>query len=187
LGRLGRALRADRRAVAAIEYAMVGIPFTVGLLFFVELAFDYYVQASVDFAVDAAARQIQRGEMPPSAQSQAAFNAGVLCPVLSGFLACSNIVTTLRTVSDWQTDPNLAPPISGGVLNPSGTTFCLGLPDQPMLLQVVFPTPTLVMRLFGRTVRYTGPNGATSTVVPIVGNAAFLYEPGTQYGTATCS
>lgn len=185
-GYSGRFLR-DRHGVTALEYALVAVPFTMSLLFLVELAFDFYVQASIDFAVEAAARQVQRGDMPANPQSRSDFASNVLCPFLSGLLSCSNVAITMRTVSDWKNDPNLTPPVRNGAMDPSTTTFCYGGPTQPMLLQAVYPAPTWVMGLFGRSVVNYGSGNLTSRAILIVGSAAFLYEPGTQYGAATCS
>ena len=183
-GRIAR-FRRDGRGVVAVEYALLAIPFTTALFFFIELTFDFFVQTSLDFAVDAAARRMQRGDVVTVPRTSDDFASSLLCPVLSSFVTCSNLVITMQVVSDWKTDPNLAPPIHDGILDPSAATYCFGSPTEPMLLQVVYPAPAFIMRLFRQTVSYSA-GGRTSNVLPIIGNAAFVYEPGTQYGGTTC-
>jgi Flp pilus assembly protein TadG len=54
-------LRRDQQGSAALEFAIVALPFIMFLLFLLELGYDFFAQVALDYGVQTAARQIQIG------------------------------------------------------------------------------------------------------------------------------
>jgi Flp pilus assembly protein TadG len=129
----------------ALEFAFVAIPFFTLVLGVMELGYDLFVQAALNYAVASAARSVQVGSTQGTAgESSAALAASAVCPAVSGLLSCSNIVVGVRPLpagSDYYSAGNaltLSNAASGG------GAVCTGSAGQMMLLTAWYTGPSFV-------------------------------------------
>ncbi len=140
----------DARAVAAIEFALVGAAFVMFLLAVIGAGLHYYFQQALDFAAQEAVRQVQLGHVPAN-YTEADFVTNVLCPAFSPFHACTNLFVDVRPVTDYEelTAPGVTDaPNSAGT---GGFVFCAGTPGELMYAHIVY-SPPVVGTLFPGTV-----------------------------------
>ena len=137
----------DRRGAAALEFAVVSLPFLSLLIFLVELGYDFYAQVCLDYGVQTAARQIQIGAAQ-GASTAAVFRSNYLCPALSGLLPCSAIAVNIQSLasgSDYYATVSVTlPKDKNGKLDTSGYQYCPGQPNQLMLVQAIYTSPSLI-------------------------------------------
>jgi Flp pilus assembly protein TadG len=162
-------LHVDRRAATAVEFALLCAPFTIFLLAIFGVALQFYLQQALDYATQAAVRQVQLGHLSPG-YTEADFVNKIFCPAFATFQVCINLTVDLQPVTNYE---DLASAIGGP--NSAATTgvFCPGMPGQLMYAHVVYLAPSIGGTLLG------GSAGGTSV---IVSNAAFANENPT--GTA---
>jgi Flp pilus assembly protein TadG len=169
----------------ALEFAVVALPFTVFLVFLLEIGYDFFAQVALNYGVQTAARQIQIG-VAQGANSAAVFQTNYLCPALTGLLPCSSItVNVLPVTSDYYSSVSATLPTNAaGNLDMSGFTYCPGKPNQLMLVQAIYTSPSLVSAVI--------PSMATSTAAGLVrvtfSSTAFINEnfPVTAAAPAGC-
>lgn len=138
------ALWRDRRGGAALEFAVVSLPMLTMLVFLAELGYDFFAQVSLDYGVQAAARQIQIG-VAHSASNAADFQDKYLCPAISGLIPCSSVsVNVLPIVKDYYTDSSADFRDTSGKLDTSKYRYCPGKPNELMLVQAIYTSPSLV-------------------------------------------
>jgi len=157
--------RADRRATAAVEFALVCGPFVIFLLAVMGVGLHYYVQQALDYTTREAARQVQIGRVPAS-YTQAQFLDKVFCPAFGPFQACVNVFVDLRPVADYEQLANPGVPDAPDSTSTTGFVFCPGKPGQLMYAHIVYLAPSIGGTLFGNASGYN----------PIVANAAFANE-----------
>lgn len=173
-----RASRRGRRGVTAVEYGLLAVPFTFGLLFFVDIAFRFYVQEALDLATETAYRLVQRGKVPSAARTRDGFMTNVFCPALGPMLSCANVTLSMGPVNDWRHQAAISVPPAPGAAGAAASAFCFGAAGVPMLMRATLASPTLVLGLFA---------GQNNPVPPVTSLGAFVYQPSTQYGAASCS
>jgi Flp pilus assembly protein TadG len=145
----GRRAR-GRRAAVMLEFAIVGPPFLLALVFIVEVGYDLYAQEMLDYGMQTAARQIQLGNA--QGNTHATFMSDYFCPAVAGFLACSDITvnvapvtTTADTTATYYSPATTATlPTTSGHLNTANFTYCPGLPNELMLATAVYTSPSIV-------------------------------------------
>lgn len=158
-----RFLRTDRRAVAAVEFALVCGPFAIFLLAVMGAGLQFYVQQVLDYATQQAVRQVQIGRV--TGYTQADFVNNIFCPVFGQFQACANLFVDMHPVADYGTLALPGIPDAPDSTATSGFVFCSGKPGQLMYAHVVYLAPSIGGALLG----------ARSTK-PMVANAAFANE-----------
>ncbi len=163
--RLGR----DRRAAAALEFALVSVPFLGLILGIATVAVDLYLQEALDVALQTAARQVQLGQVPTT-YSAGDFASQVFCPAFVAFAPCANVLVTLQPVADYLSADVVATP-SAAQLGSKGA-FCVGLPGQLMFARAVYLAP--VISQFWPYAGQASVNGVTGTA--LVSTAAFANE-----------
>jgi Flp pilus assembly protein TadG len=143
-----RALTSTARGVAAVEFALVGLPFIIFVLFLMELGYDLYAQESLDYAVQTAARNVEVGNAQ-SAGSMTGFKATFLCPAVGALIPCDAIAVNVQVIPTdfFSAGAETIPLNSKGQLSTSGFVFCPGQPKQLMLLQAVYTSPSLLAEL----------------------------------------
>jgi Flp pilus assembly protein TadG len=163
----------------------VAFPFTIFLMFLLEIGYDFFAQVALNYGVQTAARQIQIGTAQ-GANTAAVFQTKYLCPALSGLLPCSSVtVNVFPVVADYYSSVAVLLPTSpAGELDTSGFTFCPGKPNQLMLVEAIYTSPSLVSALV--------PGMATATAGGLVritlSSTAFINEnfPVTAPSPAGC-
>ncbi len=159
----------DRRAAAALEFAIVSAPFLGLVIGICTIAIDLYLQEALDVALQTAAREVQLGHVPAT-YSAADFATKVFCPALVVFAPCANVVVTLQPVADYLSDGVVATPAAGQL--GKSNSFCVGLPGQLMFARAVYLTP--VISQFWPYGAHASINGVTGTA--LVSTAAFANE-----------
>src|ERR1700729_1167014 len=91
-------LRGDQRGSAALEFAVVALPFITFLVFLLEIGYDFFAQVALDYGVQTSARQIQVGNAQ-GANTAAVFQTDYLCPSLSGLLPCSSVTVNVTPIT----------------------------------------------------------------------------------------
>lgn len=138
-------LRRDRRGGGALEFAIVALPFITFLVFLLEVGYDFFAQVALDYGVQTAARQIQIGSAQ-GADTAAIFQNKYLCPALDGLLPCLSVSINIKPItSDYYTDvPADLPKDASGQLTTAGFSYCPGQPNQLMLVQAIYTSPSLI-------------------------------------------
>ncbi len=131
---LRSALR-DRRGTTALEFALTGLACFGLILFSIALGFRLYVQVALDYASGRAARMLAVDSTQSLSRNANSFQTVTFCPLLSAFLACSNISIALVSVTDYHNSSSI-----GG----SGPLpFTSGQSGSLMLLQATYRLPGL--------------------------------------------
>jgi Flp pilus assembly protein TadG len=151
-------LSRQRRGVVALEFALVVIPFFVIVLGVMELSYDLFVQAALNYAVSTAARSVQVGSTQgTSGESSSTLAAAAVCPAVAGLLSCGNIivgVTPITAGSDYYTDSSA---LSLAKAASAGGAVCTGVSGQMMLITAWYTGPSFVGALIpGFTTSYGG-------------------------------
>jgi Flp pilus assembly protein TadG len=169
----------------ALEFAVVALPFTIFLVFLLEIGYDFFAQVALNYGVQTAARQIQIGNAQ-GANTAAIFQTNYLCPALIGLLPCSSVVVNVLPItSDYYTAvPAMLPTNQAGNLDTSGFTYCPGKPNQLMLVQAIYTSPSLVSTVVPRMATAT----AGGLVRVTLSSTAFINEnfPVTAPAPAGC-
>ena len=167
-------LRSDRRAVAAVEFALVCLPFIVFLLAALGTGLHFYLQQALDYATQSAARQVQLGHVPAS-YTATDFVDNVFCPIFGAFQACGNLSVDVRPVTDYQQLTSPGVPDAPDSVATNGFAFCPGQPGQLMYVHVVYLAPSIGGTLLGGSSAITAnavfanENPAGNAVVPANG------------------
>jgi Flp pilus assembly protein TadG len=137
----------SRCGSGSLEFALVALPFITFLVFLLEIGYDLFAQAALDYGVQTAARQIQIGRAQ-SARTAGEFQTSYLCPALTGLLPCSAVrVSVVPITTDYYA--TVPPPTNGaGELDLAGFTYCPGMPNQLMLVQAIYISPSMVSVVF---------------------------------------
>ena len=159
------ALAKSRSGAAALEFAIVSVPFIGLLLGTMAIAFDIYIQFAMDYALQQAVRQVQLGLVPATAAA-ADFVGNVFCPVFVAFAPCTGIVVSIQPVTDFYT--------AAAVASAAPPAFCVGSPGQLMFARATYQTP-LLSTIYAITADSPGL-GANGNGNGIVSTAAFANE-----------
>ncbi len=162
--RLLRALPAARSGTAALEFALVSLPFLGFVLALLSLAYNFYLQFALDYSLQQAVRQVQIGNVP-AGTTVGSFTSSTFCPVFTLFASCSSLLVSVQPVADYYSSP-----VVSGAKQPTG--FCVGLPGQLMYARAVYQAPAF-SQIFPLTATQTGP-GSYGNV--IISAAAFANE-----------
>ena len=120
-------LMSSRSGAAALEFAIVSLPFFGLLLGLVSVILNLYLQFALDYALQQAVRQVQLGLLP-AATTAAAFTGSTFCPIFVAFAPCSGILVSIQPVADYTVPVIIAATSPGGILHRSAgpTHVCTG-------------------------------------------------------------
>src|SRR5579864_1011930 len=93
-----------RRGAAAVEFALVSIPFLMLTFGIIEIGLIYFASISLENATYAAARQIRTGQLQNAGGSTATAFTTLVCNNMSwmGSSCPSNLSVSVRTFSSFQ-------------------------------------------------------------------------------------
>ena len=164
-----RCLALDRRAAAAVEFAIVALPCFGLILGLIGVSYDFFLQEALDYSLQEAVRQVQLGQLPPG-ESPADFTAKVFCPIFISFAACSDVMITVQPVSDFQSATVVTQ--SAVAASTQSQLFCVGQPGELMFARAIYLAPLLsAIWPYGTKV---GVGGTTGNA--LVAAAAFANE-----------
>lgn len=147
--------KADQSGAAALEFAMVIMPFLAFVFLVVQAALYQFGNQTLEFATGIAARSVMVGGVSARANSASGFKSELLCPHLSGLLECDKIVVNAYKVASTSaaiSSSDIARFIDGrGVLLTNAlteTSFCLGGGGDYVFIDVSYKMPALIGGLF---------------------------------------
>ncbi len=138
-----------RRGAAAVEFALVSIPFLALLFGIVEVGLIYFVSTTVEAATNDAARDIRTGQLQGQAipETAAGFKT-LVCNKLAwlGGNCSNNLTVQVQTFSSFQavTQPS---PIVNGQINQNNLAFSMGGPGDIVLVQTFYQWTVLAPAL----------------------------------------
>ena len=153
-----------RRGAAALEFAIVSLPFFGLLIGAMTVAVYFYLQFALDYSLQEAVRQVQIGKIAGS-MTAANFAGTVFCPILAAFVPCTNVLVSVQPVADYYN----ASFVSAAAQQ---SAFCVGTPGQLMYARAVYQAPVLSM-IYPLIAAVAGP-GSNGT--SIISAAAFANE-----------
>ncbi|HEX4179865.1 MAG TPA: TadE/TadG family type IV pilus assembly protein [Caulobacteraceae bacterium] len=183
IGRLNgfaRRFRIARRGAAAIEFAMLAMPFFGLLCGIMDIGLIFVVSTTLENATNSAARQIRTGQTQSSGTATAATFVTTICGNLSwlGSACSSSLNVDVRTFAQFSSIA--APqPVSNGVFNPAALTFNPGAACDIVVVRSYYQWP-LFAPLMDQALQTLGGGKALITAA-----ATFRNEPYTG-STPTC-
>jgi Flp pilus assembly protein TadG len=187
-----RWLRRGEPSAVSMELGIIAIPFFTMFLGVMEISYDLYVQASLDNAVELAARGVQVGNaMGVNNENSNTFVGQNVCPNLGGLLDCNLLtvaVVPILSGYDYYTLP-LQQQLTQAEAN-NGTGICTGTGGTPEVLVAWYNGPTFLGLLVPAfTSQWSAPGAQNSTTVHVTqASAGFVdeYFPGGQTGGKAC-
>eukprot|EP01037_Dinobryon_pediforme_P010622 gene10622-10693_t len=146
--------RRHRGGAAAVEFAMVAVPFfgLLGSIF--EISIDFYISAALQTALNDSARDILTGQAQSANYATAQdFIDNSLCGLgtikrrLPDFINCSRIQIDVRPSTTFSGN-DLSKPVSNGVLNTSSWGYNPGTSSQVVIVRAIYTVP-IITALFG--------------------------------------
>jgi Flp pilus assembly protein TadG len=185
-----------RRGTAALEFAILSVPFFLLILGVCELSFDLFLQEATDLALQEGARQMEIGA-GTGATGESNFVKNYVCNTPPGkMLVCSNFhikVQDLTSTQDYS-----SPSVSTGTLPMTGNTlnlasyegtngvsvFCTAPPGTLIMISAIYIGPSflsgLLPGMFSEV--YNGKN--VHAVLSQVGVASEEFPVSTNAGAA---
>jgi Flp pilus assembly protein TadG len=135
--RLLRAFTKDRKGSAAIEFAILALPFFVVIFAIAEIAVMYFVDSGLDAALHKTVRQVRVGVAKSGSWDSNKFK-DVLCSELSYSFGCATKIKVRATVITDMSSVSRISGINGGTLNVT-EDFSLGDSGNYVLVQAFLP------------------------------------------------
>lgn len=136
MARLKRLL-SDRRGSAAIEFAILALPFMVIIFAILEISVMFFVDSGLDSALHKAVRQVRVGTAKSAAWDLAKFKSTV-CGELSYSFSCASQLKVRAIVVSNMASVNKLSGVSGGTLSVS-EDFNIGNAGDYVLIQAFLP------------------------------------------------
>jgi hypothetical protein len=139
--------RRRREGAAAVEFAIVALPFFFVIFAVLELGVIFLVDSTLEAAVQQATRLVRTGQAQTGAISPAQFRAA-MCENMSVFEGdCQErAVIDVRPIPQFR-DPNPPNPIVDGEFDPDQTDFDPGDAGDLMLVRVWYQQPVFTPML----------------------------------------
>jgi Flp pilus assembly protein TadG len=138
-----------RRGAAAVEFALVSIPFFALLFGIIEVGLIYFVATTLEAATNEAAREIRTGQLQSQTGTvNATTFKTLICNQLTwlGSNCTSNLFVQVQTYSSFQTISQPSP-IVNGQMNQNTMTFSMGGPGDIVLVQAFYQWTVLAPAL----------------------------------------
>jgi Flp pilus assembly protein TadG len=134
---------------AAVEFAIVVVPFFALLFAIIELAFVFWAGQVLETAVHDTSRLIMTGQAQKQGFSQAKFKEELCNRVLGLFSCSSGMMIDVRTSGTFSS-ANLGKPTfkADGTIDDSGFQYQQGGPGDIVVVRVMYEWP-LILRTFG--------------------------------------
>lgn len=187
-----RRMARDERGVAAVEFAIVGLPFFVVVFAIMEIAFHAFVVSALDTSVLRASRTLLVGSFQSRNGTIDDFR-NEICRGLPFGIGCSSLVVDVRPFKAWSEVGSeklgawnvLIEPLYEISLNQSDNKFCPGGPRDIVLVRARFIIPAVANLFLNDAVVYNGKKVRIAS-----SNHLFRVEPymGSQStGSAGCA
>lgn len=163
-----RRLRTDRRGAAAVEFALLAVPFFLVVFALLQVALLFAAELVIDRAAADAGRMVRVGEIQKERMTREGF-ADAVCGRVRALLDCDRIEFDLRTYASFADVP-VGIPMKGNGIDASGFGYDYGRGGTIVSLRLFYKWPILdVMRPFFASTT----DGATI----LMGASTFRTEP----------
>ena len=177
---LGR-FRKEKGGIAAVEFGMIAMPF-FGLLFSIfETATDFYINATLQTAVTAAARDILTGQAQTANYSSASdfiskalCGGGTIARRVPSFMNCNRIKVDVRPAAAFA-GMDMSKPVHSGALDTSSWSYDPGKNNDLIVVRAIYTVP-IVTSIFG-TANTVIVSGSSWPQRVLLATAAFKNEP----------
>jgi Flp pilus assembly protein TadG len=177
-GRLATRLARGRGGSAAVEFAMVALPFLALIMGILEISMIYLVSTTLENATADVARKIRTGELQTAGTANATTFTASICDELSwlGPSCTSKLYVDVYSFTTFAgiTQPN---PVANGAVVPGTLRFKLGAAGDIVLVRAFYQWTLFTPVLDGMAATLNG--GSTL----ITATAAFKNEPYAAAGT----
>jgi Flp pilus assembly protein TadG len=164
----------DRRAGAAVDFALTLFPFLIVLMVMINSALLLLAGQVLQTAATSAGRLVLTGQAQNANYTAAQFKNNV-CASLTVMFNCANnlYIDVESTSSSSFSGINLANPTnSNGTLNTTGFGYSLGNPGDLVIVRLIYQWPIAGSGLVGALMNPISPNNYT-----LVATVAFRNEP----------
>jgi Flp pilus assembly protein TadG len=164
----------DRRAGAAVDFALVVFPFLMVLMVMINSALILLAGQVLQTAATTAGRLVLTGQAQNANYSAAQFKTNVCASLTVMFNCASNLYIDVESTSTSSfSGINLANPTnSNGTLNTAGFGYSLGNPGDLVIVRLIYQWPITGSGLVGALMNPISPTNYT-----LVATVAFRNEP----------
>lgn len=168
--RLRRRFWRNNRGAAAVEFALIALPFLGLVAGMLETGVMMFADSALDTATNSAARLIRTGQAQQQNFNINTFRDSV-CTAASGFFDCTRIKVDVRTAASFGAMTLKTPVKPDGSLDDSNFAYNPGHGSDIVVVRVYYDWPIVLNRLatFGN-----GSDGKTKLLNAV---AAFRNEP----------
>jgi Flp pilus assembly protein TadG len=168
---VARRFARGQNGTAAIEFALVAVPFMALIFAILETALVFFANQTLESAVSNAGRLIMTGQAQTAAYSKNDFKNAVCNDLAGGLFDCSNgVYVDVKTYTSFGSI-NTASPIVNGKLDTSNMTYTPGGPGDIVVVRLYYQWPIYVS-LLGNTL--SNLNGGNRL---LVATSVFRNEP----------
>ena len=155
--RLARRFAGAQEGAAAIEFAIVAVPFLALTFAIMETALVFFSGQTLEAAAAASARLIMTGQAQTAGYSANAFKQAV-CNQIFGLFDCANGITV--DVKSYATFAavNTTPPVTNGQLDTSNVAYSPGGPGSIVVVTLYYQWPIYVTLLGDKLDNLNGNN-----------------------------
>ncbi len=171
--------RKSQDGTAAVEFALVSIPFFLILFSILEQGFYFLGNRLIDAGVNQISREVRTRQITAENTSEAEFKVALCAKTLMAMFDCNNLSLDVRTIASFEA-PAEPPVLDNGDLDTSGFGFAPGGRSTINVIRAYYDWPTILD--WGNIAQagwgsITGEGMGTNGYRRIVGSAAFLNEP----------
>jgi Flp pilus assembly protein TadG len=168
--RLMRRFRRNRKAAAAVEFALVAPVFLALLFAILETALMFFASQVLETITQQSARMILTGQAQNSNWDKTAFQTYV-CNQIPALFSCANISVDVRNYPSFSAITFTTPVDNSGNLDSASMQYSPGGPGCKVVVQVFYPWQLFVTGLGYNIANY--PNNKRL----LIATAAFKNEP----------
>lgn len=172
---IARKFGRDQKGVAAVEFALIAVPFFFVLFASIETAIVAGANVVLTNAVDRTSRMVMTGEIQTRDVTPETFRAE-LCADIAIMLSCDRLKVDMRTYPSFEAIPTDVPYKLGSV-DDTGFCFDPGAQDNITVVRAFYSWPWIA----GFLQKLTESTNGTATIFAL---SAFMNEP---FGTAASS
>ncbi len=155
---------------AAVEFALVALPF-LGLLFAIlQTALVFFADQTLETAVANASRLIMTGQAQNAGDTATTFKNAVCAQIVALFNCTGGVYVNVQTYTSFAS-VSTTPPVTNGQLNTTNLQYQPGGPGDIVVVQLYYQWPIDVSLLGNNLSNLTGNN------MLLVATAVFQNEP----------
>lgn len=169
-----RRFKCDESGVTAVEFALVGLPFTILIVGLLELGLAFGAASLLEGGTSDAARMIRTGQVQDSGDPEVTFR-DALCGHVDALIACDDIIYEVITLpnQEFTEAPNFPPSYDvDGNLNGGG--FDPGAENDVVLIRSFYRYPFVTLQL-GTLMSPDGTNSMPMQTTRVIRNEPYRF------------